>query len=154
MWLLHLLPSSFILLIVYCLLIGGAIGIIAGFFLGRIPFVKQYQLVIQIISIILFCTGVYWYGGYTTEMLWRAEVERVKAEVDRTEKQAKVITKTIVKEGKERIVVVQRQVDVIKKEIEIQKEIIDAECTLNSTAVELYNKGMIPPKQQPQEETK
>ncbi len=68
MWLLHLLPDSLILYITYAMLAIGFAGIILGFFLGKIPLVSQYKLPIQIVSIILFCSGLYWYGGYSTEM--------------------------------------------------------------------------------------
>lgn len=142
MWLLHLLPDSLIYFIVICLIFSGLAGIIAGFFLKFVPFVSRYQLPIQIISIILFCSGIYWYGGYTTEMIWRDRVKEVEAQVKESEKQSKVITKTVVKEGKEKIVIVQRQVDVIKKEIEVHKELINAGCVVSQTAVGLYNQAV------------
>jgi hypothetical protein len=142
MWLLHLLPESFILFIVTCLLAVGFTGIIAGFFLKFIPFINNYRIPVQIVSIILFCTGIYWYGGYTTEMIWRDKVKEVEAQIKDSEKEAKVITKTIVKDGKEKIVIVNRQVDVIKKEIEVHKEIINGTCVLTQVAVDAYNQAV------------
>ena len=61
MWLLHLLPDSLILFIVYALMGLGALGIIAGFFIKFIPWINIYRTPIQIVSIVLFCSGVYWY---------------------------------------------------------------------------------------------
>ena len=142
MWLLHLLPDSFIYFIVTCLLFLGFIGIVAGFFLKFIPLINRYALPIQIISIALFSAGLYWYGGYETEKIWREKVKEAESQIKESEKEAKVITKTIVKEGKEKIVVVQRQVDVIKKEIEVHKEIINGGCVLNPIAVGAYNQAV------------
>lgn len=142
MWLLHLLPNSLILWITYCMLVVGAVGIILGFFLGKIPLISQYKLPIQIASIIIFCSGVYWYGGYSTEMLWRKQVEELQAQIQKSEEKAPIITKEIVTKYKDKIVIVGRQVDVIKKEIEVKREIINEGCKLNPTAVEIYNKGI------------
>lgn len=142
MWLLHLLPDSLILWITYCMLAVGSVGIILGFFLGKIPFVSQYKIPIQIISIILFCSGVYWYGGYSTEMIWRERVAELEAKIKESENKAPIITKEIVTKYKDKIVIVGRQVDVIKKEIEIKREIINEGCKLNPTAIEMYNKGI------------
>ena len=88
MWLLHLLPDSLILYITYAMLAVGLAGIILGFFLGKIPFVSQYRLPIQIVSIILFCSGLYWYGGYSTEMMWRERVAEMEAKVAEAEKKS------------------------------------------------------------------
>ena len=120
----------------------GSVGIILGFFLGKIPFVSNYKIPIQIVSIILFCSGVYWYGGYSTEMIWRQRVAELEEQIKKSEEKAPIITKEIVTKYKDKIVIVGRQVDVIKKEIEIKREIINEGCKLNPTAIEMYNKGI------------
>lgn len=148
MWLLHLLPDSFLLLIVHTLLGIGAAGIVLGFFFSKIPFVKSYQFIIQIVSIIIFCTGIYWYGGYTTEMLWREEARKLQAKIDIAEAKAPVITKEIVTKYKDKILVVKHGIEVVKKEIEVKREIINEGCKLNPTAVEMYNKGITGPEEE------
>lgn len=142
MWLLHLLPSGLILFVVYALLILGLVGFLAASLLRLSPFINIYRVPLQIISVIIFCFGIYFYGGYTTEMIWRKQVEELQARIDEAEKKAPVITKEVVTKYKDKIVIVGRQVDVIKKEIEIQKEIINGGCKLNPTAVEMYNRGI------------
>ena len=148
MWLLHLLPDSFLLLIVHTLLVIGAVGIVLGFFFSKIPFVKSYQFIIQLVSIIIFCTGVYWYGGYSTEMIWREEARKLQEKIDIAEAKAPVITKEIVTKYKDKIIIVKHGIEVVKKEIEIKREIINEGCKLNPTAVEMYNKGVTGPKEE------
>ena len=148
MWLLHLLPDSFLLLIVHTLLVIGAVGIVLGFFFSKIPFVKSYQFIIQLVSIIIFCTGVYWYGGYSTEMIWREEARKLQEKIDIAEAKAPVITKEIVTKYKDKILIVKHGIEVVKKEIEIKREIINEGCKLNPTAVEMYNKGVTGPKEE------
>ena len=102
MWLLHLLPTSFILWIVNLLLLVGLLGIILGFFIKFIPIVNTYRLPIQIASIIIFCTGIYWQGGYSVEQAWRERVEEMEAKVAAAESKSKetntkIVTKVVTK---------------------------------------------------------
>ena len=102
MWLLHLLPTSFILWIVNLLLLVGITGIILGFFIKFIPIVNTYRLPIQIASIIIFCTGIYWQGGYSVEQAWRERVEEMEAKVTAAEAASKetntkIVTKVVTK---------------------------------------------------------
>ena len=150
MWVLHFLPDSFILYVVYCLMAAGAAGIILSYVIKSIPFLNIYRIPIQILSIVLFCAGVYWYGGYDTEMQWRARVAEMEAKVKESEERAPVITKEIVTKYKDKVVVVKQGIEIVKKEIEVKREIINEGCKLNPTAVEMYNKGITGP----QEETK
>ena len=102
MWLLHLLPTSLILWIVNLLLLVGITGIILGFFIKFIPMVNTYRLPIQIASIIIFCTGIYWQGGYSVEQAWRERVEEMEAKVAAAESKSKetntkIVTKVVTK---------------------------------------------------------
>jgi len=123
----------------------GAIGILASYVIKFIPFLNIYRTPIQIVSIILLCAGIYWYGGYDTEMQWRARVAEMEAKVKESEEKAPIITKEIVTKYKDKILVVKKGVEVIKKEIEVKREIINEGCKLNPTAVEIYNKGVTGP---------
>ena len=165
MWLLHLLPDSFILYITYAMLAIGFAGIILGFFLGKVPFVSQYKLPIQIISIILFCSGLYWYGGYSTEMAWRARVAEMEAKVAEAEKKSQAAnaeiqqriverTKLIKEKGKKQVEYITRMVegktittDMSEAEraafLAKQKELQDAvkNCPVPRIIIEEHNKA-------------
>ena len=165
MWLLHLLPDSLILYITYAMLAIGLAGIILGFFLGKIPFVSQYKLPIQIVSIILFCSGLYWYGGYSTEMAWRARVAEMEAKVAEAEKKSQAAnaeiqqriverTKLIKEKGKKQVEYITRMVegktittDMSEAEraafLAKQKELQDAvkNCPVPRIIIEEHNKA-------------
>jgi hypothetical protein len=68
MWILHLLPDALIAWIVNTILIAGAVITVAGFFVRFIPVVNTYRVPVQIAGILLLTAGVYFEGGYTTEM--------------------------------------------------------------------------------------
>jgi len=167
MWLLHLLPDSLILYITYAMLLVGLAGIILGFFLGKLPFVSQYRLPIQIVSIILFCSGLYWYGGYSAEMAWRERVAEMEAKVAAAEAKSKQLnseleaktverTKLIREKGKKQVEYITRLVEGKTTEIvkdmsaeeravfeAKQKELLDAikSCPVPRIIVEEQNKA-------------
>jgi hypothetical protein len=141
MWLLHLLPDSFILLIVYALMGLGALGILLGFFIRFIPWINIYRTPIQIVSIVLFCSGVYWYGGYTTEMIWREQVAALEQQVADSEKKS-VETNTVIKKVYiDRIRVVKQDVVVVQEKIREVQKIIDQDCRVAPEAINLLNEA-------------
>jgi hypothetical protein len=141
MWLLHLLPDSFILLIVYALMGLGALGILLGFFIRFIPWINIYRTPIQIVSIVLFCSGVYWYGGYTTEMIWREQVAALQQQVADSEKKS-VETNTVIKKVYiDRIRVVKQDVVVVQEKIREVQKIIDQDCRVAPEAINLLNEA-------------
>ena len=141
MWLLHLLPTSLILWIVNIAMIAGAIGILASFFIKFIPFINIYRTPIQIVSIIVFCTGVYWYGGYTTEMMWRDEVAQMEAKVAESEAKSKKVNRVIQKVYVDRVKVVKQDVVVVQEKIREISNTIDKDCKITPEAIDLLNQA-------------
>jgi hypothetical protein len=146
MWLLHLLPDSLILFIVYALMGLGTLGIILGFFIKFIPWVNIYRTPIQIVSTILFCSGVYWYGGYSTEMLWREKVAQLEEKIAESEKQS-VKTNTVIKKVYvDRVKIVKQDVVVVQEKIREVEKLIDKECRVAPEAINLLNEAARPRK--------
>ena len=142
MWLLNFLPDSFLLWIINIAIVVGAAGLLIASFLKLIPFINIYRIPIQIGCVLLLVFGIYYKGAYEIEMTWRKRVAELETKVAEAEARSKEINTEIVTQV---VTKVQKQVvyrDKIKKEIEIQREIINADCKLNPTAVELYNKAI------------
>ena len=107
MWLLSFLPDTLLMYIVNIVLVAGIISFILAFFvlhkiLNKIPGLSKYVTVIQIVSALLLTAGIYFKGGYTTEMMWRDRVKELEAKVAAAEVEAKkenvVIQEKIVKQ--------------------------------------------------------
>jgi hypothetical protein len=135
MWLLHLMPDWLLMFAVYAALGIGVALTIAGWIMKNI--------FAQIGGVVLLVVGVYWYGGYTTEMIWREQVAELEGKIKESENRAPEITKEIVTKYKDKIMIVNRGVEVIKKEIEEKKVYINEGCSLSPAAVEAYNKGVV-----------
>lgn len=152
MWLLHLLPDSILEFIVNAVLLLGLILTLLSFFvlnrlLRLIPGLASYHTLIQVISVIILAAGLYFKGGYVTEMMWREEVKKVQEELDRAKNKAaevvvqieeKVVFKDrIVKERAETLIqYVDREV--VKRE-EIVKYIEN--CPVPTEIVDIHNQA-------------
>ena len=148
MWLLTLLPTEFLEFIVNAVLVIGAVSTVLAFFvinrlLMLVPALASYYRVIQVVSLIILCAGIYFKGGYSVEKMWRDRVAELEEKVKIAEEQAanknveiheKVVNKTkvIKQKGDDIIQYVDREI--VKKEeiikyIEscpVPKDIIDA----------------------------
>ena len=145
MWILHLLPDSSIAVIVNTILIAGALITVAGFFVKFVPFVNTYRTAVQIAGVLLLTTGVYFQGGYSTEMAWRERVREVEAKVAEAEKKSqetnvevvtKFVTRTQVVREKGRVIV-----NYIDREVVKNQEVIRfvENCPIPEVIVNTHN---------------
>ena len=145
MWILHLLPDALIAWIVNIALITGAVVTAAGFFVRFIPFVNQYRIPVQIAGILLLTAGVYFEGGYTTEMAWRERVKEVEAKLQVAEKRsAEVNTEIVTKLVTQTRVVTQRGQDIVRyvdREVVRNQEVIQfvENCPIPEIIVNTHN---------------
>lgn len=143
MWLLHLLPDSFLIWVINGICIAGAIATVLGFFLGWVPFVGRWKLPLQLLGIALLVAGVYFKGGYSTEMEWRARVAEVEAKVKVAEAKAAKANIVVQEKIVTKIVKIKEKAKVITERIEQNKEAINAECKLSDEAIAAYNASII-----------
>lgn len=93
-WILSFLPDWFWTLV----LIAGVLGLIASWILKKIPFISNNALPIKVISILMLLIGVYFQGVIANEEKYKAEHERLKAEIAAAETKAKETNIEIQKE--------------------------------------------------------
>jgi len=145
MWILHLLPDALIAWIVNIILIAGTVTTVAGFFVRFFPFVNQYRIPVQIAGIVLLTIGVYFQGGYTTEMAWRERVREVEAKLAAAEKQsAEVNTEIVTKVVTQTRIVRERGDDIIRyvdREVVKNQEVIRfvENCPIPEIIVNTHN---------------
>ena len=141
MWLLHLLPDSFLIWIINILLTGGLIGMVVGFFGSKLPFVGTYARIIQIASIIAFCIGLYWKGGYSVEQDWRERVAEMEAKIKVSEEKSKEINTVIETKYKDRVKKITETKEVIIEKIKVNEKIIGAKCELDPMVISILNEA-------------
>jgi hypothetical protein len=161
MWLLHLLPDSILFFVVNGLLILGLVSTFIFFVIPNkiflaVPVLSNYYRVFQIVSVAILAAGLYFKGGYSTEMQWRQKVAELEIKLKEAELkskevnvviQEKVVTQTrVIKEkGKEIVTYVDRPVIVeYEKQCPLPKEVIEIhnEAADINLIVEQRNKEM------------
>ena len=141
MWMMHLLPESFLIFIIHALLVTGLIGMVIGFIGGKLPFVGTYATIIKIVSIVLFCIGLYWKGGYSVEEDWRQRVAEMEAKIKIAEEKSKEVNTVIETKYKDRVKKITETRNVIVEKIKINEKIIDAKCELDPVVISILNEA-------------
>ena len=146
MWILSFVPDAWLQLAVYAVLLTG-IGMYGlSFFLNFIPPLQPYRVVIQVVGSLLAICGVYFYGGYSTEMEWRAKVADLESKVAISEQQAKDANKQIQTVYVDRVKVVKDTQIVIKEKIVEVAAKMDAKCEVIPEALSIINDAAKNPK--------
>ena len=147
MWMLAFLPDAFLVWIINTILIVGIVGFVASFFFGFvvrwIPTIAPYHLLIQVVSIVLLVSGVYFKGGYSVEMEWREKVAELEAKIAISEQKSKEVNEKIVTVYKDRVKVVKETQVVVQEKIKIVEVKIDSQCTITPDTIDILNQAAV-----------
>jgi preprotein translocase subunit SecF len=138
-WMWSLIPTSVLYWVINLLIVAGLIGIAAGWIGKWIPFVSTYAGPAKIVGIILLVLGVYFKGGYSVEIAYRAEAERLQKLVEESEKKSEQANIDLAQAVKDREAAVNNQKVVIQERIKIVKQKIDADCRVDIEAIDILN---------------
>ena len=150
MWLLTFLPDSLLMYIVNGVLVAGAVSFFLSFFvlhkiLNKFPALAPYHLIIQIISVVLLVSGIYFKGGYSTEMIWRERVKEAEAKVAVVEQQSQLLNTQLEQERKKKQQVKVEYYNTVKTEIKEVEKVINAKCEVDPNVNDLHNKAATNP---------
>lgn len=149
MWILAFIPDTLLALFVNTVLIAGIVGFAASFFFGYVvrwlPAIAPYHLLIQIVSIVLLVSGVYFKGGYSVEMAWRERVSELEAKVAVAEKKSQEANEQIKTVVVEKIRVVKDTQIVIQEKLKTVEVKIDSQCRVVPEALDILNEAAANP---------
>ena len=118
MWMLSFIPDSFLIWVINIIVLAGLASVIAGFFLKFIPFVYRWSSVLQIIGIVLLTSGVYFKGGYSTEMEWRDKVNAMNAQIEQMKSESAKVSKQVVYKYIEKTKIVKEKNNAIREQVD------------------------------------
>lgn len=125
-WLIALMPKWLILTFI----ILGVLGLLVAAFINKVPFIKQYNLLINIVSVILLVSGVYLQGALAYKESTDAAVNELKVKLAKAEAQAAQTNTEIV----EKIV---KDTEVIRLKGKTITEYVDREVIKHDNKCEL-----------------
>jgi hypothetical protein len=139
MWILSFVPDALLQLAVLAVL-GAGVGVYAfSFFLNFYPPALPYREPIRILGTLLAICGVYFYGGYSTELEWRTKVDEAQAKVAKAEEASKEFNTKLDQERKKKAKVRTEYITTVKERI-VEKQVqIDAKCELDPAVTQILN---------------
>lgn len=136
MWILDWLPFWMFHLAVLL----GIAGVIASIVFKFVPFISQYTLPIQLMSIIVLVFGVYMEGGISNQEEWEAKVAEVKLEMAKKETASAEVTTKVITKYITKIEVVKEKGNEIIKQVPIYiTKADDAQCVVSNGFVLLHD---------------
>jgi hypothetical protein len=139
MWIIDLLPDSFVMIIANLLITFGILGFITYFFINLIPFIDKYKKLLLVATFIMTAFGAYIKGGLVVENQWQLKVKELEHKVQIAEEKSKQVNTVI---EYKYITKVQKVKDVqykIKEVIKDKEKIINANCEVPQEAIDILN---------------
>lgn len=138
-WMFSLIPDSLVICVIDTVLLVGVVATVAGFFIKFIPFVNTYKLPIQLLGVFLLAAGLFFKGGYSTEMVWRERVAEMEKKVAEAEAKSAKTNTVIQKVYVDKVKVVKDTQYVIQERIKEVEKLIDKECKVAPEAIDIHN---------------
>jgi hypothetical protein len=139
MWILDWLPFWIFHLIV----LAGLAGLAASFVLKFIPFVSTYKLPIQVAAIATLVFGFYMEGGISNQEKWEARVAELEEKVKVSEAKSKTANVQIQTVYKDKVKIVKETQVVIQEKIKEVEKLIDAQCTIDNSVIDILNDAAV-----------
>ena len=133
MWMLSLIPTEILQLFVHGVVILAAVLFVASFFFG------VYKPIFRIAALVIALFGIYFEGGYMTEMEWRARVEALEAKVKVAEEKSAEVNTVIEKQYVDRVKVIKETANANIQYVDRVVAKYDNLCTLSNAAVMLHD---------------
>ena len=130
---LSLIPTEILQLFVHGVVILAAVLFVASFFFG------VYKPIIRIAAFVIALFGIYFEGGYMTEMEWRARVEALEAKVKVAEEKSAEVNTVIEKQYVDRVKVIKETANANIQYVDRVVAKYDNLCTLSNAAVMLHD---------------
>jgi len=144
MWFLSFIPDWILQWAIHGLVILGLALTFIGSIVRFLPVIQPYALVGRQVGIVLLVIGVFFEGGYATEMSWRARVNELQAKLKEAEIQSAKANEKLANEISKNKDLIREKVNQNAKDIQAKREAINAECKLSDDAWVLYNRAVEP----------
>jgi hypothetical protein len=144
MWFLSFIPDWILQWAIHGLVILGLVLTFIGSIVRFIPVIQPYALVGRQLGIVLLVIGVFFEGGYATEMSYRARISEMQAKIKEAEVKSAKANEKLAAEVSKNKELIKEKVNRNAKDIEAKREAINAECKLSDDAWVLYNRAVEP----------
>lgn len=146
MWILNFIPDTFLHMAIFAIIATGIVLYMASFFLALFPVLLPYRKIFHILSLFFIIIGVYFAGGYGTEMEWRKRVQDMQAKVAKAEEQSKQANVKLDNKAQQKVKVIREKGLVVKQYIDREVTKYDNQCVIPKEFVKAHNDSAEAPK--------
>ena len=139
MWMLSFVPDAWLILAVYGVLAAGAGLYTFSYFTAFVPALIPFKEPIRIIGTVLAVAGVYFYGSYDTEEMWRRRVAEAEAQVAAAEVASKKANDKIEARAQERVRMIYKNATIVRQYIDREVVKYDETCKIPDAVVRAHN---------------
>lgn len=143
-WVLSLIPDFILVTLIHGTVLLGLILTFGGGLLKLLPVISPYATLAKQIGIVLLVVGVFFEGGLSVEQSYRARIAEMQAKIKDAEVKSAQANEKLAYQVSKNKQLIKEKVNQNAKDIEAQREIINAECKLSDTAWVLYNRAVEP----------
>ena len=141
MWFLSFIPDSVLQWFVHGVVALGLSLTFGGAILSKIPFIKNYAKILGLLGLPILVAGVFFEGGYGTEMSWRHRVAEMQAKIAESEAKVAEANKNLSLALVTRKAEIDASQKLIKDQLSKFAGQIDADCKVNPKAIEIINQA-------------
>jgi hypothetical protein len=140
MWFLNFIPDALLHWFVHGVVALGLIMYVIGY-LRNFPIVGPYAGISRQLGTLVLLFGIFFEGGYGVEMMYRAKIADLQAQIKVAEQQSKDANTKIEQKVNEKVKLIKDNVNANSKAIEANRTSINAECKLSDVAWLWYNRA-------------
>jgi hypothetical protein len=144
MWFLSFVPDWLLTWAIHGAVIVGLFLIFGGSLLKNLPIIGPYASMSNQIGSVILLIGVFFEGGLGTEMMYRHRIADMQEKIKVAEAQSVEANQKLTDELSKKQNDIKDKVKQNAKDIQAQRQKIDAECRLSDTAWLLYNRSVDP----------
>jgi len=139
MWMLSFVPDAWLHLAVLGVLASGAALYTFSYFTAFVPALIPFKEPIRIMGTVLVIAGVFFYGSYDTEEMWRSRVAEAEARVARAEVASKTANDLLDKKAQQRVQAIREKGLIVKQYIDREVVKYDESCKIPDAVVKAHN---------------
>ena len=139
MWILNFIPDTFLHMAIFSVIATGIVIYMASFFLALFPVLIPYKPIFHVLSLFFILIGIYFAGGYGTEIEWRKRVKDMEAKVALAEEQSKKANIKLDNKAQQKVKIIREKGLVVKQYIDREVTKYDNQCVIPKEFVKAHN---------------
>lgn len=117
----------------------GILGLVAGFLLSNILFVKTHGQTIQIGAIILTVVAVWFEGGLANDARWQRRVSELEIKIANAQAEAANLNAQLVQQIANNQILINKNTIAQRERLKAEAALLNKECQVNNRVISILN---------------